>query len=430
MLASSVGGSSADLSVSAEVECSVERAIRDVDESLLLLMGTSGRKVLALRKTPYVRYRDLCALASPYRECARGVAFGGLGGGERWGSSVGRAYGREDKTLREGGASVGVVLRLKELSMSVSSEVSGSVDVSVVEAGEVEKAGGVEEAVEVAGGVEVGQVVEGPRWYARVGEVALRVGKVALGVTVKAGKAAGQAAAQAYSAVDPDLRRHVAQLPLMGVSYLSAGRPRIEALPEDGHRVVLCVHGLGGHPGNFMGLRAYLKLMGRTRTYAASFPGGVGLGEMAVHLRGVIDEIVEVNRLDDEAQIDIVAHSMGGIVARLALVGGGRRVGRLITLGSPHGGTWTARYAQTVHTVELRPDSETLRALGAQVPWAGPPELPELVTFWSKADVLIVPGESACVEGARSIEMPEYTHYSYLINPRAWERILRALGDA
>src|SRR5438045_6644149 len=78
------------------------------------------------------------------------------------------------------------------------------------------------------------------------------------------GRAAGRAAVRigrsvssAYSAVDPDVRRHVAQWPLMGLTLLSSRRRSVEAIEDDGHRPIVFVHGLAGHPGNFLPMQKF-----------------------------------------------------------------------------------------------------------------------------------------------------------------------------
>lgn len=244
----------------------------------------------------------------------------------------------------------------------------------------------------------------------------------------RAGLAAGRQAASAWNAVDPDVRRHVAHLPLAGLSYLAAADEPIEALPDDGHRPLLFVHGLGGHRGNFGLMRGLLGLSGRTRSWAIGL-GDAPLPQMAAAVQAAVARIVQLCGIPPEGTIDLVAHSMGGLVARLALLDPPTcaRVGTLVTLGTPHGGTEAARFGATHHVKELRPDSETLRRLAVQLPWRGPPALPRLVCLWSGSDVLLLPAGTARVEGAEAVELQGFTHYSYLIHPRAAAAVLEAL---
>jgi len=244
-----------------------------------------------------------------------------------------------------------------------------------------------------------------------------------------AGVWVGRSVAAAYQAVDPDLRLHLAQLPLLGLTMLARGQASPAPLPDDGRRPVVFVHGLGGGPGNFLPMRLYFKLMGRGRTYAAAFPGATTLADMAARLAGFLEEVVTANALPHDAQVDVVAHSMGGLAVRLALEDEKTRarVATLVTMATPHAGSHLARYGATPSSLDLRPGSDVLARLARQLPWRGPPEQPRLVALWSAADVILLPARSAAVDGAENVELPGFTHYGYLIHPSGWRRVLEAL---
>ena len=240
------------------------------------------------------------------------------------------------------------------------------------------------------------------------------------------GKAIGGGVSDAWSSVDPDMRRQLLHLPLAGLTALGPGRVEVKALEDDGQHPVVFVHGLGGHRGNFGIIRAWFAIQGRRRTYAVHFPKGADLDTMARQLAAYLGEVVRVNRLDDLAKIDLVAHSMGGLISRLALLepAVARRVGTLVTLGTPHHGTHAARYASTNQTLQLRPGSPVLARLEAQEPWRGPPRL---VCFWSDADMMMLPAETARVEGAENIEVAGTSHLAWLLLPGVAERAFGAL---
>jgi pimeloyl-ACP methyl ester carboxylesterase len=259
--------------------------------------------------------------------------------------------------------------------------------------------------------------------WAKVGG-ALAVAGRAVGRTVgRAAVRAGEAVADGYRAIDPDVRRHAFELPLLGLTMFGSRSNAIERLPEDGRRAVVFVHGLGGHPGNFFPMRTYLRSRGHRRCYAVGLHEETPVAEQAAALARFVDEIIRVNELAAERSVDVVAHSMGGLVARAALAAHrplGRSVANLITLGTPHAGSHAARYGYTRAMLDLRPGSPLLSDLDRQLPWRGPPDQPELVAMWSRADVLLLPAESAVVEGASSVELEGLTHYGYLLHPTAW----------
>jgi len=247
----------------------------------------------------------------------------------------------------------------------------------------------------------------------------------------RAAVAVGRGAKAAYLSVDPDVRKHVAQLPLVGLTMLAPARREPTPLPDDGHRPIVFVHGMGGGPGNFTPLQVYLHLHGWRRCYAVKLDADDTVEAMASRVADFVDEVARANGLGDGAQVDLVAHSMGGIVARVALddprLAG--RVGVLVTLGAPHAGTWLARYASTSNTRSMRPRSDLVQRLEAQLPWPGPPGRPRLVALWSENDMVLLPPGSACVEGAQNIEMPGFSHYGYLIHVTGFRHVRDALRD-
>ncbi len=95
---------------------------------------------------------------------------------------------------------------------------------------------------------------------------------------------------------------------------------------------------------------------------------------------------------------------MGGVVARLALEepGVSARVATLVTLGTPHAGTHLARLGNTGRVRHLRPDSDVVKRLEAQLPWRSPVRL---VAFHSAADIVLLPHGSARVDGAENVEL-------------------------
>jgi len=240
--------------------------------------------------------------------------------------------------------------------------------------------------------------------------------------TAKAGMAVGNAAAGAYRKVDPDVARHLAQFPLLGYSLLVSKREEIAPGAPDGYPPIIFVHGLAGNRGNFLLMEWYLKLLGRKRSYKIHFDAGLGIMDMAKSLATFISD---VKNATGEPRVEIVAHSLGGIIARLAIgeYDLAHSVKTLITLGTPHRGTYSARYANTGITRDLRPDSDLMKHLAAR-PLAS---CVRSVNFWSRSDLLVIPAESAIMEGAEHVDVTPFTHLSYLISPKCWQTVGRLL---
>src|SRR5438477_5086519 len=118
-------------------------------------------------------------------------------------------------------------------------------------------------------------------------------------------------------------------------------------------RTVVLVHGYLGNRSSFFPLAAYLKARGLGPLLSFSYSGARGVEGAALELREFLRRHVRGGR------IDLVCHSLGGVIARmyLQLLGGARRVDRCITLGTPHRGTYNAYWLLSRVGRELRPDS-------------------------------------------------------------------------
>lgn len=247
--------------------------------------------------------------------------------------------------------------------------------------------------------------------------------------------AAGRSAADAYLFVNPDLRRQLMQAPVLGLMSLipsskaDANMSFDDVESRDG-RAILLVHGLGGHPSHFGAIERYLRHIGGRSTRGVDLRGMDCFDQMAARLRGAIRELSEQQETGGPDKIDVVAHSMGGVVARLALEDREirDRVATLVTMATPHGGTHLAMLADTPLTADLRPGSSVIERLEAQTFW-GEVGSPELIALWSPSDTTILPPESAIWSAATAHKMEGFTHLSYFLSPRSWRFLVHLLRE-
>lgn len=131
--------------------------------------------------------------------------------------------------------------------------------------------------------------------------------------------------------------------------------------------------------------------------------------------------VEQVTRATGCRQVDIVAHSRGGLAARdyIRTLGGGRRVAHLVTLGTPHHGTWTSRGCPECGCRETRPGSAYLRRLNRGDETPGPTRY---TSISSRQDGVVSP-RSAWLEGARNIEMRGVTHTNLLKSVQVYAEI-------
>ncbi len=115
-------------------------------------------------------------------------------------------------------------------------------------------------------------------------------------------------------------------------------------------------------------------------------------------------------------RVVIIAHSMGGLVVRAALQRiDASRVAHVITLGTPHHGTFTARYWNVPCVMQMRLDSSWLKALDVEEsqPGRGLPRS-AYTTLFSYHDNIVFPQESARLEGAHAIAIGGVGHVALL----------------
>ena len=120
----------------------------------------------------------------------------------------------------------------------------------------------------------------------------------------------------------------------------------------------------------------------------------------------------------------LVAHSMGGLAIRAWLAGGGRpgRVHRVVTIATPHRGTWLARHALTRNGHEMQLESPWLDALARAEPEGA---YRAFTCFWGHCDNIVFPTRSATLAGADNRHLPLTPHVQMVEHPAVFAEVLR-----
>ncbi len=119
----------------------------------------------------------------------------------------------------------------------------------------------------------------------------------------------------------------------------------------------------------------------------------------------------------------IICHSMGGLAARawMRTHDGDSRVAHVITIGSPHKGTWMGRFGHAPSGRQMCEASDWLCRLGD----AEPPGRRELFTCWySNCDNIVFPTSTAKLDGAENLFLPGAPHVGMAFHPQVIEHAL------
>jgi pimeloyl-ACP methyl ester carboxylesterase len=154
---------------------------------------------------------------------------------------------------------------------------------------------------------------------------------------------------------------------------------------------VVLVHGLFGDATNFTSLRRHLARHGIRRFSSFGYLPRIDYPRLARRLHEHIDTVRRATSAD---QVDVVGHSLGGLLARyLVQTANGSPVRRLVTLGTPY------------------------------LAYTNPPQ--ELAVFAEHDPLVPPPGDGA---RRRMTVVPACGHLGLLADPRAHAAVARYLA--
>jgi len=171
---------------------------------------------------------------------------------------------------------------------------------------------------------------------------------------------------------------------------------------------VLVIHGYLATKGSLHLLEEQLARRGHVVMSFRFGPIPINLGDIRSSADHVAQKVESIIAQTAVSQVDVVGHSMGGLVALYYVkrLGGGRRVRRLVLLGTPARGTWSALLGLFtaplgLASLQLLPGSPFLREL-TETPL--PPGV-DVVSIGAVRDWL-APLASTVLEGVRHIALP------------------------
>lgn len=165
-----------------------------------------------------------------------------------------------------------------------------------------------------------------------------------------------------------------------------------------GRRGVLLLHGFICNRGMWGSWPSLLRARGhplRALTLEPVF------GSIDDYAQAIDQAVSELTQATGQPPL-LLCHSMGGLAARawLRREKAGARVWRVVTLGTPHHGTWLGHMARTQNGRQMALDSAWLKQL-AQDEIAAQPLLYQRFTCWyAQCDNIVFPVTSATLLGA------------------------------
>jgi pimeloyl-ACP methyl ester carboxylesterase len=143
-------------------------------------------------------------------------------------------------------------------------------------------------------------------------------------------------------------------------------------------------------------------------------------GDVRRAAEGLRDIIETVCAESGAPHVIVIAHGIGGIVARICLRerATAARIGQLVTLGSPHRGSKLFALALDPMLQDLRPGTALVEELSAP---DDAPRHTEVTAIYSSFDLAVVPASAGQYPAGSSIEIEGVGHLELLWSSRVYE---------
>jgi triacylglycerol esterase/lipase EstA (alpha/beta hydrolase family) len=202
-------------------------------------------------------------------------------------------------------------------------------------------------------------------------------------------------------------------------------QPQIPEANSSAKPPVILLHGLFQNRSCLFWLQHRLKAVGYQNVISINTPPW---RDMEASTEGLAKKVDELRIKLKVETVILIGHSMGGMIARNYVQnrGGSAYVDAMVTLGSPHHGSKLAPFALSSMGKSLLPGSAFLTKFNS-VPW---PETTPATSIYTRYDNIVLPVESAKMEGAKQVELDGMGHTALLFHPRSLQTVIEALDGA
>jgi len=190
-----------------------------------------------------------------------------------------------------------------------------------------------------------------------------------------------------------------------------------------GRRGVVLVHGFMCNRGLWLPWFARLRAQGHAFVAVDLEPP---LGSIDDYAATLDDAVRRVTQATGRAPV-LLCHSMGGLAARawLRAHAGDARVHRVLTLGTPHGGTWLGRFSSAVNGRQMRLAGDWVLTLLRAEPAA---RAGRFTCWYSNCDNIVFPASTAALAGADHRFVAGVAHVQMACHPAVMDACLAEIG--
>ncbi len=206
--------------------------------------------------------------------------------------------------------------------------------------------------------------------------------------------------------------------------FFADAEPDVPGVP--GRNGVLLVHGYFCNRGAWRPWLRRCQALGLPCTALTLEPA---FGEIDTWVPAIDAAVAKLHQATGRPPL-IVVHSMGGLATRAWLAatpGAAQRVRHVITVGTPHHGTWMARFAHTPNARQMQRGHPWLAALAAG---ESASRRARFTCFFGHADNIVFPATTATLAGADNRHLGGVAHVAMAFRPEVFDEVLRLLDAA